>query len=237
MFWKNKELEELKGSVSRLASAIVEKEIYIQDVHKKVYDLEKGLKEINNFFDMQAETMLILRNNFETSLQDLHKSWDARMMTIEALTETLKKKLDLIYDDYSIPSKDILNIQYSLQEKFKSLETMCLTTISQLQNVSLAHAERLKKLEAFQEYDYPAEIKIIKQAMSDQFKGVHERLKALEHNQEQQKADYRCLKQATHDRLCDVEDITLTKEVWTVNPDIDQLLEEKLEKPKELKKK
>lgn len=233
MFWKNKELEELKGSVSRLASAIVEKEIYIQDVHKKVYDLEKGLKEINNFFDMQAETMLILRNNFETSLQDLHKSWDARMMTIEALTETLKKKLDLIYDDYSIPSKDILNIQYSLQEKFKSLETMCLTTISQLQNVSLAHAERLKKLEAFQEYDYPAEIKIIKQAMSDQFKGVHERLKALEENKEI--IDYELLasKVLSHDRFLNIESKIGINDFGAV----DISLEEKLEKPKELKKK
>jgi len=45
MFWKNKELEELRKTVERLAGSIIEKEIYMQDVESRLNQKFKHLEE------------------------------------------------------------------------------------------------------------------------------------------------------------------------------------------------
>lgn len=63
--------------------------------------------------------------------QDFQKLWECN----KNITDTDAKKIEAITS--LLEETDVLN------KKFKDLETMCLTTISQIQNVQLAHAERL----------------------------------------------------------------------------------------------
>lgn len=75
-----------------------------------------------------------------------------RVEFTKELDESCRSKLkDALSIDIEKVNEGIEFLAGEWDKKFKDLETMCLTTISQLQNVQLAHAERLRALETEQD--------------------------------------------------------------------------------------